>query len=123
MAARAEWSTPGALTELLKLVAGRDFLTVRREDTHVLLVQSAVACSPTPFSQRLGRYAERTLSGRRVDVRTRMHITAADDHQVTLSDGSTVHTRTVVWAGRRRTARSQRAAGAADKPQRSRSGG
>ena len=88
----------GALTELLKLVAGRDFPTVRREDTHVLLVQSASRLL-TSFSQRLGRYAERTLSGRGVDVRTRMHITAADDHQVTLSDGSTVHTRTVVWAG------------------------
>jgi NADH dehydrogenase len=67
-------------------------------DTHVLLVQSASRLL-TAFSERLGRYAERTLTGRGVEVRTKTHITAADGHQVTLSDGSTVAARTVVWAG------------------------
>jgi NADH dehydrogenase len=88
----------GALTELLGLVAGRDFPTVRLEDTHVVLVQSASRLL-TGFSARLGRYAERVLTGRGVDVRLKMHITAADGHQVTLSDGSVVSARTVVWAG------------------------
>ncbi|HEY2277258.1 MAG TPA: FAD-dependent oxidoreductase [Streptosporangiaceae bacterium] len=50
----------GALTELLRLVARRDFPTVKLEDTHVL-VQSAGRLL-TAFSQRLGRYAERTLT-------------------------------------------------------------
>ena len=88
----------GALTELLKLVARRDFPTVGLEDTRVLLVQSAGRLL-TGFSERLGRYAERTLTGRRVEVRVKTHITAADGHQVTLSDGSVIPTRTVVWAG------------------------
>jgi NADH:ubiquinone reductase (H+-translocating) len=88
----------GALTELLRLVARRDFPTVKLEDTHVLLVQSAGRLL-TAFSARLGRYAERTLTGRGVEVRTKTHITAADGHQVTLSDGSVISARTVVWAG------------------------
>ena len=88
----------GALTELLRLVAGRDFPTVKLEDTHVLLVQSASRLL-TAFSQRLGRYADRTLTSRGVDIRTKTHITTADGHRVTLSDGSVVSARTVVWAG------------------------
>jgi len=88
----------GALVELLRLVARRDFPTVRLQDTHVLLVQSAGRLL-TAFSERLGHYAERTLTRRGVEVRTKAHITAADGRQVTLSDGSVVATRTVVWAG------------------------
>jgi NADH:ubiquinone reductase (H+-translocating) len=88
----------GALTELLRLVAGRDFPTVKLEDIQVVLVQSASRLL-TAFSPRLGRYAERTLTSRGVDVRTKTHITAADGHRVTLSDGSVVSARTVVWAG------------------------
>ena len=88
----------GALTELLRLVAGRDYPTVKLEDTHVLLVQSAGRLL-TAFSERLGRYAERTLTSRGVEVRTNTHITAADGNQVSMSDGSVVSTRTVVWMG------------------------
>jgi NADH dehydrogenase len=87
----------GALTELLRLVARRDFPTVKLEDTHVL-VQSAGRLL-TAFSQRLGRYAERTLTRRGVEVRLKTHITGADGQQVTLSDGSVVSARTVVWTG------------------------
>jgi NADH dehydrogenase len=79
----------GALSELLRLVARRDFPTIRLADTRVLLVQSAGRLL-TAFSERLGRYAERTLTGRGVEVRTKTHITGADGHQVTLSDGSVV---------------------------------
>jgi NADH dehydrogenase len=88
----------GALSELLRLVAGRDFPTVQRADTRILLVQGPGRLL-TGFSARLGRYAERTLTSRGVEVRTRTHIIGADGHQVTLSDGSVVSTRTVVWTG------------------------
>lgn len=88
----------GALTELLRLVAGRDYPTVKLEDTRVLLVQNAGRLL-TGFPERLGRYAERTLTRRGVEVRTKTHITAADGHQVSMSDGGVVSTRTVVWMG------------------------
>jgi NADH dehydrogenase len=88
----------GALGELLRLVAGRDYPTVKLGDTHILLVQSASRLL-TAFSERLGRYAERTLTSRGVEVRMKTHITAADGHHVTLSDGSVVSARTLVWTG------------------------
>jgi NADH dehydrogenase len=71
---------------------------VKLEDTRILLIQSAGRLL-TAFSERLGRYAERTLTRRGVEVRTKTHITAADSRQVTLSDGSAVSARTVVWTG------------------------
>ena len=88
----------GALCELLRLVAGRDFPTVRLRDTRVVLVQSASRLL-TAFSPRLGRYAERRLASRGVEVRKKSRITAADGNQVTLSDGGVIATRTVVWTG------------------------
>jgi NADH dehydrogenase len=88
----------GALAELLRLVAGRDFPTVKPGDTRVLLVQTAGRLL-TAFSERLGRYAEQALTRRGVEVKMKTHITAADGRQVTLSDGSTVPARTVVWNG------------------------
>jgi NADH dehydrogenase len=88
----------GALAELLRLVAGRDFPAVKPGDTRVLLVQTAGRLL-TAFPERLGRYAERTLTRRGVEVKMKAHITAADGHQVTLSDGSVVPARTLVWAG------------------------
>jgi NADH dehydrogenase len=88
----------GALAELLRLVAGRDFPTVKLQDTRVLLVQTAGRLL-TAFSERLGRYAERALTRRGVEVKMKAHITAADGRQVTLSDGTVVPARTLVWAG------------------------
>jgi NADH dehydrogenase len=88
----------GALCELLRLVAGRDFPTVSQRDTRVLLVQSAGRLL-TAFSPRLGRYAERRLTSRGVEVRKKVRITEADGGRVTLSDGTVVATRTVVWTG------------------------
>jgi NADH:ubiquinone reductase (H+-translocating) len=51
------------------------------------------------FSDRLGRYAERVLTRRGIEVRTKTLVSAADEHQVTLSDGTIIPTRTIVWTG------------------------
>jgi NADH dehydrogenase len=53
----------------------------------------------TAFSTRLGRYAERTLTRRGIEVKVKTHIAGADGRRVTLSDGSVVPARTLVWAG------------------------
>jgi NADH dehydrogenase len=86
----------GALGELLKLVAGRDFPGVRLEDTHILLVEGQDRLLGA-FSDRIGRYAERVLTKRGVDVRTKTLVRTADDRSVMLSDGTVVPARTVVW--------------------------
>jgi NADH:ubiquinone reductase (H+-translocating) len=88
----------GALGELLRLVARRDFPRVRLEDTRVLLVEGRDRLLGT-FSERLGRYAERVLTKRGVDVRTNVLVKTADARQVTLSDGAVIPTRTIVWTG------------------------
>jgi NADH dehydrogenase len=88
----------GALGELLKLVAHRDFPHVRLQDTRVVLVEGRDRLLGT-FSERLGRYAERVLTKRGIEVRTNVLVKAADDCQVTLSDGTVIPTRTIVWTG------------------------
>lgn len=88
----------GALGELLKLVARRDYPAVRLEDTRILLVEGRDRLLGT-FSARLSRYAERVLTKRGIEVRTSTLVRAADDRRVTLSDGTVIPTRTIVWTG------------------------
>lgn len=88
----------GALGELIHLVAGRDYPGVRRSDVRIILVEAGARLLGT-FSERLGRYAERVLSRRGIEVRTGTRVETADDHSVTLSGGAVVATRTVVWTG------------------------
>ncbi len=88
----------GALCELLKLVAHRDFPAVRLEDTRIVLAEGQERLLST-FSERLGRYAERVLTKRGIEVRTKTLVRAADDRQVTLSDGTVIRTHTIVWTG------------------------
>ena len=70
----------GALGELLKLVARRDFPTVKLDDARVVLVEGQDRLLGT-FSDRLGRYAERVLTKRGIEVRTKVLVQAADDRQ------------------------------------------
>jgi len=88
----------GALGELLKLVARRDFPTVKLDDARVVLVEGQDRLLGT-FSDRLGRYAERVLTKRGIEVRTKVLVQAADDRQVTLSDDTVIPTHTIVWTG------------------------
>jgi NADH dehydrogenase len=88
----------GALGELLRLVARRDFPKVGLEDTRVVLVEGQGRLLGT-FSERLGRYAERVLTKRGIEVRTGTLVRDADDRRVTLSDGTVIATRTLVWTG------------------------
>jgi NADH:ubiquinone reductase (H+-translocating) len=88
----------GALGELLKLVARSDFPDVSLEDVRILLIEGQDRLLGT-FSDRLGRYAERVLTKRGIEVRTKTLVLSADERRVTLSDGSDIPTRTVVWTG------------------------
>jgi NADH:ubiquinone reductase (H+-translocating) len=88
----------GALGELIELVAGRDFPTVAREGVRIVLVEGRERVLGA-FSERLGRYAERILSKRGIEVLTGKLVETADDRSVTLSGGTVVPTRTLVWTG------------------------
>jgi len=88
----------GALGELLKLVARKDFPAVSLGDTRIVLVEGQDRLLGT-FSDHHGRYAERVLTKRGIEVRTKTLVRAADGRQVTLSDGTVIPTRTLVWTG------------------------
>jgi NADH dehydrogenase len=46
---------------------------------------------------KLGAYAQQKLAQRGVEIRTQTRVTAVTEHEVTLSDGTTIPTSTVVW--------------------------
>ncbi len=87
----------GALSELLRLVAGRDYPDLARGEARVLLVEGRPHLLPG-FAPRLGRYAERALGRRGVEVRTGVQVASADPGSVRLADGTVVASRTIVWS-------------------------
>jgi len=87
----------GALGELIQIVAGHDFPAVGRKDVRIILLEGQDRLLGA-FSERIGRYAEKVLQRRGIEVRTRTLVTAADANSVTLSDGAVVPTRTIIWS-------------------------
>lgn len=70
---------------------------LREEDLRVVLVHSGPVILPE-LGRELGLYAQRKLAERGVEIRTGTRVAGVTDEAVTLSDGTMVPTRTVVWA-------------------------
>jgi NADH:ubiquinone reductase (H+-translocating) len=87
----------GALAELMDIVAGKDYHRISRKETRILLVEGTDRLL-NAFSARLGGYARRVLERRGVEVMTNMLVKDADERSVTLADGRTIATATVVWS-------------------------
>lgn len=87
----------GALRELLDLVLGSDYPTLKRSDARILLVEGLDRLLGA-FHPRLGKYAEQTLVDFGIEVRTHTLVEKADDESVTLRDGETIPAKTVVWS-------------------------
>ncbi|WP_245817086.1 NAD(P)/FAD-dependent oxidoreductase [Geodermatophilus saharensis] len=68
----------------------------RARDVRWVLVDVAPAVLPE-LGPRLGEHALRVLHDRGVDVRLRTSVSEAEDTRVTLTDGTTIRTRTLVW--------------------------
>jgi NADH dehydrogenase len=68
----------------------------RAEDVRWVLVDAAAAVLPE-LGPDLGRRTLALLRRRGVDVRLEVSVVAADEHEVRLTDGSTIATRTLVW--------------------------
>src|SRR5437899_11570412 len=79
----------GALIELMDIVAGKDYHEISRAEIQVILVEGADRLL-NAFSFRLGRYAQRVLTRRKVDVLTGALVKSANGHSVTLSDGTAI---------------------------------
>jgi NADH dehydrogenase len=87
----------GALDELLDLVLGFDYPTLKRSDARIVLLEGLDRLLAA-FHPRLGTYAEQTLVDFGIEVRTGSLVEKADDDTVTLRDGETIPAKTVVWS-------------------------
>ncbi len=87
--------TAGALAELFAALRAQQLLPA---DPVVRLVDHGRSLL-APFDDRSHRYASRTLSALGVQVTLGVAVTAVEADSVTLSDGTGVQTRTVIWAG------------------------
>jgi len=86
----------GALAELVRLVASRDYPGIGRADVRILLLEGTDRVLPA-FPASLSEDARRRLQRLGVTVRTGVLMKTADDGSVTLSTGETIPCGTVVW--------------------------
>lgn len=89
--------TAGALAELMDIVDGKDYHSIARGETRIILIEGTDRLL-NAFSPRLGRYAENVLRRRSVDVRLQMLVKDANEHAVKLADGTTIPCETIVWS-------------------------
>jgi NADH:ubiquinone reductase (H+-translocating) len=62
----------------------------------VILVHPGAFILPE-LGAKLGKYAQKKLLKRKVEIRLNTKVTSVDDHEVHLSDGSCIPTQTVIW--------------------------
>ena len=69
---------------------------IQRDQLRFMVIETAELVLPE-LGPELGRYAEKKLSARGVEIRTKTSVTAASDGSVTLSDGSIIKTHMLIW--------------------------
>ena len=87
--------TIAAMNDFLR-EAVRYFPHIREEMLRIILVHSGKVILPE-LGEELGTYAQRKLIENKVEIHSNCKVTAVTDHTVTLSDGTTVTTNTLVW--------------------------
>lgn len=87
--------TIAAMNDFLR-EAIRFFPHLREDMLRIILVSAGPVILPE-LGEKLGIYAQRKLAEQKVDIRTNCKVTVVTDHDVTLSDGTTVATNTLVW--------------------------
>jgi NADH dehydrogenase len=74
----------------------RSYPNLREDMVRVVLVHPGEFILPE-LGERLGTYAQHKLSERKVEIRVNTKVNAVSDRSVTLSDGTVIHTNTLVW--------------------------
>ena len=87
--------TIAAMNDFLR-EAVRFFPHLREDMLRVILVNSRKIILPE-LGEELGLYAQRKLTEQKVEIHSNCKVTAVTDHEVRLSDGTTVQTNTLVW--------------------------
>jgi NADH dehydrogenase len=86
----------GALSELFRLVLARDFPDLDVDRARVILLEALDRLLPV-FPPELGRYAERELVRRGIEVRLGTRVTGFTGEVVELAPGEPIGARTLVW--------------------------
>ena len=87
--------TIAAMNDFLR-EAVQFFPHLREDMLRIILVSSGPVILPE-LGEKLGTYAQRKLAEQKVEIRSNCKVTAVTDHDVILSDGTTVPTNTLVW--------------------------
>ena len=87
--------TIAAMNDFLR-EAVRFFPHLREDMLRIILVSSGNVILPE-LGEELGMYAQRKLMEQQVEIHSNCKVTAVTDRDVTLSDGTTVTTNTLVW--------------------------
>jgi NADH dehydrogenase len=87
--------TIAAMNDFLR-EAVRFFPHLREDMLRVILVSSGRVILPE-LGEKLGTYAQQKLTEQKVEIRLNCKVTAVTDHDVTLSDGTTITSNTLVW--------------------------
>ena len=74
----------------------RFYRNLRADQIRMVLVHSGPVILPE-LSERLGRYAQKKLAKRGVEIRLNVRVNGVTDEGVQLSDGTALRTKTVVW--------------------------
>jgi NADH:quinone reductase (non-electrogenic) len=72
------------------------YRNLHSEQIRMVLVHSGPVILPE-LSEKLGRYAQKKLAQRGIDIRLNVRVTGVSDDGVQLSDGSVIKTKTIVW--------------------------
>lgn len=87
----------GALIELLDRIMPKDYPEVDTRRSRVIMLEMAEHLM-MPYEPELRQYTEDILRQRGVEVRLETAMTEMDDDKVILNDGSSIPTKTLVWA-------------------------
>ena len=87
--------TIAAMNDFLR-EAVRFFPHLREDMLRIILVSSGKVILPE-LGEQLGTYAQRKLAEQKVEIHSNCKVIAVTDHDVTLSNGTTVTTNTLVW--------------------------
>ena len=88
----------GALADMIRGAMVDEYPDLPVKRAQVYLVDHGDALL-APFSKKAHAYAARTLRRKGVDIRLGISVKEVAPDHVLLSDGTTIQTRTVVWAG------------------------
>jgi NADH:ubiquinone reductase (H+-translocating) len=87
--------TIAAMNDFLR-EAVQFFPHLREDMLRIILVSSGKVIMPE-LGEKLGIYAQRKLAEQKIEIHSNCKVTAVTDREVTLSDGTTVTTNTLVW--------------------------